>query len=230
MVITRYYCTHLALRSLAACEAVPPLRFDEHGVIAAGTSARGRGGSRLRNLRRNVDHTVGANAFFTHLTRDAGNAGHDLPRWWSEAEATQRFRHRDRVYWIRPDGAGIYYLGERCVPFLLEYDRGTMRRRDYLRKLAGISAYFESASYRSFFGREPVVLVVAEHDDGEGRFVRAACEGLDHFGVVLPMLFTAKWRFEHDARNARGTLGPIWRSLDSPLRRGWLEVQDGGQP
>ena len=39
-----------------------------------------------------------------------------------------------------PRGAGLHYLGERAEPFMLEYERGTMRRRDYLRKFAGRAA------------------------------------------------------------------------------------------
>ena len=218
----RYFCTHEGLRSLAAAEAVPPLRFAEHGVFAAETSARGRGGSRLRNLRRNLEHTIGVNVCFARLTRDARRAGHDAPHWWSEAEATQRFRHLDRTYWIRPDGAGIYYLKERRVPFLLEYDRGTMRRRDYLRKLAGIAAYFDGEHYEAFFRAQPTVLVVAEHDSGEERFASVVRDACQQFEVELPMLFTTRWRFERNPRNPAGTLGPVWRTFDSPGRGCWL--------
>lgn len=218
----RYFCTHEGLASLAAAEAVPVLRFAEHGVFAAETSARGRGGRRLDNLRRNFAHTIGVNACFAQLTRDARRAGDVVPTWWSEAEATQRFRHFDRTYWIRPDGAGLYYLGDRSVPFLLEYDRGTMRRRDYLRKLTGIAAYFEGAHYEAFFGARPTVLVVCEHDAGEERFATVSRAASRQFGVALPMLFTTRWRFERDPRNPDGMLGPVWRDYDSPDRVRWL--------
>lgn len=221
--MTRYCCTHDALRCLAAADAVPPLRFGEHGVMAAETSANGRGGGRLRNLRRNLEHTVGVNVFFGRLARDARRAGHPLPQWWSEAEATQHFRHDERTYWIRPDGAGLCSLGARRVPFLFEYDRGTMRRRDYERKFVGIAAYFNSGSYEAFFGARPIVLVVAEHDRGEERFADAALSAALEFDVDLPMLFTARWRFERDPRNPAGTLGPIWRPFDSSTRGRWLD-------
>ncbi len=181
----RYFLTHEGLRSFAAAEAVPLLRFAQHSVFSGETSARGRGGSRLRNLRRNLAHTVGVNVFFARLTRDARRAGHPAPHWWSEAEATQRFRHRDATYWIRPDGAGLYYLGDRRVPFLLEYDRGTMRRRDYLRKLAGIAAYFKGEHYEEFFGARPTVLVVAETDAAEARFAAVVGDAERQFGVEL---------------------------------------------
>ncbi|MDA1062075.1 MAG: replication-relaxation family protein [Chloroflexi bacterium] len=190
-------------------------------------SARGRGGSRLRNLRRNLAHTVGVNVFFGQLTADAHRLGHELPHWWSEAEATQRFRHHDdRTYWVRPDGAGLYYLGERTEPFMLEYDRGTMRRRDYLRKLAGIAAYFEGEHYRGFFDAEPTMLVVAEHDAAEQRFISAVQSADLRFGVEIPALFTTRSRYDRNPRNPDGALGPIWRALYSETRFHWLDDLD----
>ena len=222
----RYFCTHEGLRTLAGAEQVPLLRLTEFGVFAAETSARGRGGSRLRNLRRNLAHTVGVNVFFARLTVDAQRAGHALPHWWSEAEATQRFRHDDRTYWVRPDGAGLYYLGERTEPFMLEYDRGTMRRRDYLRKLAGIAAYFEGEHWRAFFGARPTVLVVAEHDAAERRLIEVVRLAEQRWRAEIPALFTARWRFERNPRNPEGTIGPIWCATYSESRFPWLDDPD----
>lgn len=219
----RYFCTHAGMRTLADAERIPPLRLAEYGVFAAETSARGRGGSRLRSLRRNLEHTIGVNVFFARLTADAHRLGHAMPHWWSEAEATQRFRHHDdRTYWVRPDAAGLYYLGEQRVPFMLEYDRGTMRRRDYLRKLAGITAYFEGAHYQAFFGARPAVLVVAELEAGEERFLDVVRSASQRSGVEFPVLFTTRWRLERNPRNLDGTLGPIWRGLNSAKRIPWL--------
>lgn len=219
----RYFCTHDALRMIAGAEQVPALRLGEYGVFAAETSEGARGGGRLRNLRRNLAHTVGVNVFFARLTRDARRAGHDVPEWWSEAEATQRFRdNSDRTYWVRPDGAGLYYLPGRQVPFMLEYDRGTMRRRDYLRKLVGIASYFEGKHYRALFGTEPTVLIVAEHDVAEERFRAVVQDASRRWDVAIPVLFTSRWRFERNPRNPNGTLGPIWQTLDSADRVRWI--------
>ncbi|MEZ4553112.1 MAG: replication-relaxation family protein [Dehalococcoidia bacterium] len=224
----RYFPTHEGLRTLAGAEWVPLLRFAEYGAFAAETSARGRGGSRLRSLRRNLQHTIGVNVFFARLTRDARRRGHDVPTWWSEAEATQRFRVDDRTYWVRPDAAGVYELPARRVPFMLEYDRGTMRRRDYARKLAGVAAYFEGAHWRGFFAVEPVVLVVAEHEAAEERFVNAVREAEVRFGVEIPALFTTRGRSLRSPRNPDGTLGPIWRPTSASERFRWLEDRDAG--
>lgn len=228
-VVKRYFVTYAGLRLLAAREGVPALRYAANSVVAAETSARGRGGSRLRNLRGNLDHTIGPNVFFARLARDAQRAGHPRPYWWSEAEATKRFRHNDRDYWVRPDGAGLYSIGDQRMGFLFEYDRGTMRRRDYMRKLAGITAYFESAGYRGSFSNRPIVLVVAETDGGESRFAAVAREAAQQFGIDLPMFFTTLQHVERRSMNPAGTLGPIWRPYDSEVRGSWLDGMEAGQ-
>src|SRR5690606_10141998 len=139
-----YFVTHAGLCLLAAIEGVPALRYAEHAGLAVETSATGRGGNRLRDLRRNFEHTLGTNAVFSRLCRDAARAGHPRPAWWRESGRPARSAPCHRRYWLRPDGAGICYLGEEQKYFLLAYDRGTMRRRAYRRKLAGIAAYFAS--------------------------------------------------------------------------------------
>lgn len=93
------------------------------------------------------------------LAADARRAGHRPPGWWSEAEATHRFRFDGATRWIRPDAAGVYYLGQEERPFLLEYDRGTMRRRDYMRKLVGLVAFFEAELDEEFYGAGLTLLV-----------------------------------------------------------------------
>jgi len=220
-IVHRYFVTHAGIELLAAAEGVPTLRYAEHSALAAETSAKGRGGNRLRNLRRNFEHTLGTNAVFVRLARDASQAGHLLPYWWSESEATHRFEYRDRQYWVRPDGAGTYFLGEERHRFLLEYDRGTMRRRDYQRKLTGIAAFFKSGDARAMYGKRLTALVVSETDQGERRFAEAVMEAEQRRHVDLPVLLTTR---AHISRDLRGLLGPIWRTPDDPRRRAWLEV------
>jgi len=224
--IRHHFVTHEGLRLLARTEAVPPLRHGEHAGLAVETSVRGRGGSRMRNLRRNFDHTLGVNAVVAHLAFDAQRAGHEPPCLLNEAQAAEHFRCYDRAYWIRPDAAGVYHLGDTSYPFLLEYDRGKMRRRDYLRKLAGLTAYFASELDRQSYGPGLTVLVVSESYGGEGRFADAVLAGQAQWGVELPLLLTTEERMR---RNAHGLLGPIWRTADSTSRRTWLGDNRRGQ-
>ncbi|PKN81642.1 MAG: hypothetical protein CVU47_06080 [Chloroflexi bacterium HGW-Chloroflexi-9] len=219
----RYFLTYAGLELLAAAEGVPPLRYAEHAGLAVETSAKGRGGNRLRNLRRNFAHTVGTNDVFVRLARDADRAGHPAPRWWSESQAARQFEYGDRKYWIRPDGAGCYYLdpsGTERQYFLLEYDRATMRRRDYLRKLRGLAAYFKSGLAERQYGAGLVVLVVSETDQGERRFAEAVSFIQSAFAVEIPALFTTRDRIR---RELRGLLGPIWRTPSKTQRLKWFE-------
>lgn len=218
-IAQHYFVTHNGLCVLAAAEGVPPLRYAEQAGLAVETSAKGRGGNRLRNLRRNFEHTTGTNAVFAQLARDATRSGHRLPQWRSESEAAQRFEHRGGRYWIRPDGAGTYYLDDEEAPFLLEYDRGTMRRRDYGRKLAGIAAYFDSGLATDTYGEDLTVLVVSETDDGERRFAGAVAEAEERWDVELPVLLTTRARID---RKWSGLLGPVWRTPEDRRRRTWL--------
>lgn len=93
-----FFVTHGGLVPIAAAEDVPPLRYAEHAGLAVETSAKGRGGNRLRNLRRNFEHTLGINECMARFARDAARVGHPLPYWWSEAEATRRFRYDGNTF------------------------------------------------------------------------------------------------------------------------------------
>lgn len=227
----RYFVTYAGLELLAAAENVPPLRYAEHAGLAVETSAKGRGGNRLRNLRRNFAHTVGTHDVFVQLARDAQRAGHPPPRWWSESRATRRFEHQDKKYWIRPDGAGCYFLdpeGRERRYFLLEYDRGTMRRRDYLRKLRGLARYFWSGLADEQYDADLAVLVVSETNEGERRFAEAVTFIEGAYAVELPVLLTTRERIR---RELRGLLGPIWRTPGDPRRRTWLgEIEMPARP
>jgi len=217
----RYFLTYAGLELLAAAEGVPPLRYAEHAGLAVETSAKGRGGNRLRNLRRNFAHTVGTNDVFVRLFQDAARAGHPAPRWWSESQASRQFEYRNRRYWIRPDGAGCYYLdpsGKDRRYFLLEYDRATMRRRDYLRKLRGLAAYFKSGLAERQYGAGLTVLVVSETDQGERRFAEAIRSIEEEWSVDLPVLLTTRDRI----RRHPGLLGPVWRTPVEEQRRNWI--------
>lgn len=217
-VVRRWFVTHAGLELLAAAEGVPALRYAEHGGLAVETSAKGRGGNRLRNLRRNYEHTLGVNAAFVSIARGARRKGLRPPAWRSEAAATRRFEYGGRQYWIRPDGAGAYH-DDQPFPFLLEYDRGTMRRRDYMRKLAGVATYFKGGLAHRQYGRDLVVLVVSETDAGERRFAEAVCAAEEQWDVTLPVLLTTTELM----RGFGGVFDPLWRMPHAPRRCSWFD-------
>lgn len=93
------------------------------------------------------------------------------------------------------------------MPFLLEYDRGTLDRSDFASKLGGYRAYFAEEAWRRDFEFSPVVLFVCTDDQAEDRVAVAAHAGAS--GV--PLLITSEWRFERSPGNRAGLLGPVWR-------------------
>jgi len=58
------------------------------------------------------------------------------------------------------DGYGLYRAGGRLYGFLLEYDRGTMRARDYRRKFAAYYRYRDTGRFQRDYTGFPTILVV----------------------------------------------------------------------
>jgi len=98
--------------------------------------------------------------------------------------------------------------------FFLEYDRGTMNRRDYFRKFA---AYYDYAITRRFewdYHGYPTILVVTSSNTAEERIASVVRHMANGRNLDLPLLLTTRWRVDHPS-NRLGFLGPIWRAPDA---------------
>jgi hypothetical protein len=147
------------------------------------------------------------NRVFERLAQDLQRAGGRLALRRNEAESTRRFRYEGGAAWIRPDGSGLLELDGERLPFLLEYDRGTLDGGDFAAKLGGYQRYFAGEAWRQDFDGAPTLLFVCADDRAEQRVARAVCAAAPD----LPVLSTSEWRYEGDPRNPAGLLGPIWR-------------------
>ncbi|MCC7370441.1 MAG: replication-relaxation family protein [Chloroflexi bacterium] len=183
-----------------------------------------------QSLVKNLTHTLGANAVFTHLQSSAARGitqgGDDLVLWDGPG-ACGRGR-------VRPDGHGVYRRGGQLCHFFLEYDRGTSGGRRLVRKLNAYYEYLETGRFRRDYPYFPIVLVVTTSNAAERRFARAARAASVGRYTRLPLLLTATWRIFDDPNNPDGLLGPIWREPDAPFdrRRRWIEntpAQTGGE-
>jgi hypothetical protein len=158
-----------------------------------------------------------------HTARQfAETGGDDAVVEWQNATACSR-RH------LRPDGYGIYHRNGRRFGFFLEFDRGTMNRRDYFQKL---SAYYDYAITRRFerdYHGYPTILIVTTRNGAEERIARVARPAAVGRSVSLPILLTCRWRID-DPSNPHGLLGPIWREPDADFdeRRFWLPARTEG--
>jgi hypothetical protein len=158
-----------------------------------------------------LQHTVEVNRFFLDLLDAArGAKGHALETWRSEGESRLIIARGARRQALRPDGYGVYRIGEQVYPFLLEWDRGTAVLSKYRQKLALYADYYAGLA-RSPERDMPVpALWVVTVTDERVEAILATCQSLKHrSGFALPVLVTTTRQLE-----AKGTLGTIWRTAN----------------
>ncbi|MBF9134714.1 replication-relaxation family protein [Plantactinospora sp. S1510] len=81
-----------------------------------------------------VNHLLGVNQFFTDLLATARHDdGLRLSRWWSEQHATTVYAQSG----IRPDGHGVWTVGDHSTGFFLEHDNDTENLARVVAKLRG---------------------------------------------------------------------------------------------
>ncbi|MCC6176052.1 MAG: replication-relaxation family protein [Chloroflexi bacterium] len=157
------------LRLAAARLGFPLSVVVEVEGLAGGGPAEPIGGR--QSLVKNLTHTLGANAVFTHLCssdgRSVARGGDDDLVLWDGPGACGRGR-------VRPDGHGLYRRGGELFHFFLEYDRGTSGVRPLMRKLNTYYEYLETGRFRRDYPYFPIVSVVTTSNAAEQRFARAA--------------------------------------------------------
>jgi hypothetical protein len=184
-----------------------------HGL--AGGGPKRPVGSR-RSLLRHLEHTLGVNAVFVSLYRTAQQlaaaSSDDAMLEWRNAAACSR-RH------VRPDGYGIYRHAGVPHGFFLEYDRGTMNRRDYREKVVAYLEYRASRRFEQDYDGFPTILVITGDPGPEERIAKAIHAVSVGWGAHLPVLLTTRGRL---AADRDGLLGPVWREPWGKTRRRWL--------
>ncbi|HET8630722.1 MAG TPA: replication-relaxation family protein [Thermomicrobiales bacterium] len=164
-----------------------------------------------RQLLATPAHTLGADEVFLGLQRACRRAatGTALVEWRNAAACARGL--------VRPDGYGLLRRGGRLFGFFLEYDRGTMRHRDYARKFAAYHRYRERGLYARDYEGFPALLVVTI-PAAEGRIAGAVRDAAIGRGPPLPVLLTTGARLE---REPLGMLGPVWRTATDDGLRHW---------
>ncbi|MET8907650.1 replication-relaxation family protein [Micromonospora sp. NPDC004551] len=148
---------------------------------------------------RRLAHLLGTNQLFVDLLAHArSHQNVRLARWWSEQHATAAYA----VAGIRPDGHGVWCVGDQQVGFFLEHDNGTEPLAVVLRKLRGYERLTQ------FGPRYPVLLRVRSRRR-EANLLRALA------GVPTAMPVATGIHDEHPA-------GPAWTLTTEPGLRRWL--------
>lgn len=215
----RYFLTEEGLRLLAARDGVPYRRYGRHGVLAVSGSATDGEGQRLAGLRPHFDHTLGVNSFVVGLAIEAATLrakgqDHRLVHWLSAAEAQEWFRWDGRWWHVWPDAQLLYRANGRELDIFLEWDRGTMRRRDYLEKFRAYGSFFASRQ-AGHLGRCRL-LVVTTTPAAERRIAEVIQPAAGAAPALLVAHLTTASRLEH-----AGALSDAWRPADGRGRQTW---------
>lgn len=201
--------TATGLARLAARQDLTLGEAVRHNGLAGGGPASPIGNR--RQLLATPAHTLGTDETFLALRRACRRTGTGTALVeWRNAAACARGR-------VRPDGYGLLRRGGRLFGFFLEYDRGTMRHGNYVRKFGAYHRYRERGLYAGDYEGFPVILVVTI-PAAEGRIAAAVLDtGIGRDGP-LPVLLTTRERLDG---GPLGILGPVWRIPADDVRRHW---------
>jgi hypothetical protein len=216
---SRYFLTEAGLRLLAARDGVPYRRYGRHGVLAVGGNSTDGEGQRLAGLLRHFEHTVGVNSFVVGLAAEAATLrarglDHRLVHWLSAAEAQEWFRWNGRWWHVWPDARFLYRANGVELDIFLEWDRATMRRRDYLEKFRAYGSFFacREAGHLSRYR----LLVVTATPAAERRIAEVIQSTAGTAPALLVAYLTTTGRLEH-----AGALGKVWQTADGGGRQTW---------
>ncbi|MGQ9573262.1 MAG: replication-relaxation family protein [Dehalococcoidia bacterium] len=215
----RYFLTEAGLRLLAARDGVPHRRYGQHGVLAVGGNSTDGEGQRLAGLLRHFEHTVGVNNFVVALAGEAAtwrarSQDHRLVHWLSAAEAQEWFRWNGRWWHVWPDARLLYRANGLELDVFLEWDRGTMRRRDYLEKFRAYGSFF--ASRQADHLASCRLLVVTTTTEAESRISEVIQSAAGTAPALLVAHLTTAGRLER-----AGALSEVWRLADGGGRQTW---------
>jgi predicted transcriptional regulator len=159
----------------------------------------------LEEARGHIQHTAGIYGFFASLAQAARTRPDHRLLWWETGSICERrYRHHESWYNLRPDGAGEYQVGRQRVRFWLEWDRGTMVRRDLATKFLTYTRYVVYRSWVKEHTVLPMLLTVAPDIGQERRIRRVAEQELAHTPGLVMQSTTAS------LLATQGPLAPIW--------------------
>jgi hypothetical protein len=144
-------------------------------------------------------HLMGINRFFTDLYAHARtHPGSRLTHWWSEQHTTTAFGSR---YSVRPDGHGVWQVGDTTIGLFLEHDNDTESVVTVVKKLRE----YEYLALQGNGPRWPVLLWVPTADR-ERRLQRAL--------AGTPLAYTVA-----TAVHCRTPAEAIWTPIEDPDTR-----------
>lgn len=210
-----WFATRFGLRVLAAANQVPLARFEQCGAVSAPFVADD--GRPTVVLPRALAHELGLRRVFVRLAEIARSRGGRLAVWRNEAESTHIFGDGSWRWWIRPDGSGVLDLDEARLPFILEYDRGTLSLPEIRGKLLSYARYYDAGAWWEYFEVQPVMLWIC----ADYRAAQRVAREVSMFGGALPALVIQETELDTviERQAVAGTPVPHRQHGTSPRRR-----------
>jgi hypothetical protein len=156
-----------------------------------------------------IRHTAGIYAFVAQLSSALAAVPDAGVRWWETGVNSERhFAFQDKVYRFRPDALVCVQCGTRTMRFWLEWDRGTMMRKDFRVKWLTYAMYLSSREWASSSPLLPALLCVTPDIGQEQRLSAAARQYL----TAVPSGFCL-YTTTAQLLLTQGMLSTIWRPV-----------------
>ena len=165
-------------------------------------------GARSRPLARTIEHSQAVHRFMADLARQAArNRGFSVLQVSPPHHSTRYFPHRGRLRSVHPDGYGAVRVGDKTIPFFLEWERRALNPSTMAARLAPYLRYYSSNRPLDDHGHRPLVLVVFDDFLAEGNFLGVARAEMERARVDVPL-----WVSYRELLEKIGPLGQAWRS------------------
>ena len=207
LVLSDRGLAYLARRDRASVGAARKRWSAEPRDRSAGSGWRNVGGSRARQLMRNLDHTESVHWFNARLTAQARNDSLAIAQLDPPHRASRYFRFQERMHSIHPDAFGLLRTAKGDWSFFLEWERRAIRPATMAARLAPYLRYYSTQRPIEDQGIVPAVLVVFEDVLAADQFLRIASKAMSSTGVEVPLLVS-----DRGSLMRNGPLGEAWRS------------------
>ncbi len=167
---------------------------------------RNVGGSRARQLMRNLEHTGSVHWFDARLAAQARDDSLTIAQLDPPHRASRYFRFQERLHSIHPDAFGLLRTAKGSWAFFLEWERRAVRPATMAARLAPYLRYYSTQRPIEDQGIVPAVLVVFEDALAADQFLRIADRAMTRTGVELPLVVSDRGSLLH-----HGPLGEAWR-------------------
>jgi hypothetical protein len=205
---------YLARRDRASVGAARKRWSAEPRDPGAGFAWRNIGGSRARQLVRNLEHTESVHWFNASLAAQTRDDSLTIAQLDPSHRASCYFRFQERLHSIHPDAFGMLRTPQGDWSFFLEWERRAVRPATMAARLAPYLRYYATRRPIEDQGIVPAVLVVFEDALAADQFLRIASQAVSRTNVEVPLLVS-----DRGSLIRKGPLGETWRSPASAQPR-----------